>query len=169
MIKGRNDTLKLTKEEKGKLEINKILKLFGFTNFMLEEADEKGFYKVVRENGSEVNGTLSEGESTFLDVKNGTNGIKQIFILTHNVYFFKEVTFKGGGNNKWELLWRQLDDIEKINTATIFNTLRRILEYYFNILGDDLVVDAEPENVEKYLKVFELIFEKMGHKSNANA
>ncbi|WP_024788165.1 MULTISPECIES: AAA family ATPase [unclassified Lebetimonas] len=297
-IKGRNDTLKLTKEEKGKLEtkvakkesevtsvkptvneINKILKLFGFTNFMLEEADEKGFYKVVRENGSEVNGTLSEGESTFLtflyfyhmlrgstndtgvgkdkivviddpissldsnvlfivsnltkellrDVKNGTNGIKQIFILTHNVYFFKEVTFKGGGNNKWkeeaywivrklnnktqiieheknpikttyELLWRELDDIEKINTATIFNTLRRILEYYFNILGgldyedaiskfegekqiicksliswvndgshfinDDLVVDAEPENVEKYLKVFELIFEKMGHKSH---
>jgi wobble nucleotide-excising tRNase len=297
-IKGINDTLKKTKEEKGKLEtevakkeskvtsvkptvteINKILKLFGFTNFMLDEAEKKGFYKVVREDGSEVKETLSEGESTFLtflyffhmlrgstndtgigkdkivviddpissldsnvlfivsnltkellrDAKNGTNGIKQIFILTHNVYFFKEVTFKGGGNNKWkeeaywivrkldnrtqiieheknpikttyELLWRELDDIEKINTATIFNTLRRILEYYFNILGgldyekaiskfegeeqiicksliswvndgshfinDDLVVDAEPENVEKYLKVFELIFEKMGHKSH---
>jgi wobble nucleotide-excising tRNase len=163
------------------------------------------------------------------DAKNGTNGIKQIFILTHNVYFFKEVTFKGGGNNKWkeeafwivrkldnktqiieheknpikttyELLWRELDDIKKINSATIFNTLRRILEYYFNILGgldyekaiskfegeeqiicksliswindgshfinDDLVVDAEPENVKKYLKVFELIFKKMGHKSH---
>jgi wobble nucleotide-excising tRNase len=297
-IKGINDTLKVTKEEKSKLEtevakkesevtsvkptvneINKILKLFGFTNFMLNEADKKGFYKVVREDGSEVKETLSEGESTFLtflyfyhmlkgstndtgigkdkivviddpissldsnvlfivsnltkelirNAKKGANGIKQIFILTHNVYFFKEVTFKGNGNNKWreeaywivrklnnktqiieheknpikttyELLWRELDDIEKINSATIFNTLRRILEYYFNILGgldyekaisefegeeqiicksliswvndgshfinDDLVVDAEPENVEKYLKVFELIFEKMGHKSH---
>jgi wobble nucleotide-excising tRNase len=297
-IKGINDTLKVTKEEKGKLEtevakkesevtsvkptvneINKILKLFGFTNFMLDEADKKGFYKVIREDGSEVKETLSEGESTFLtflyfyhmlrgstndtgigkdkivviddpissldsnvlfivsnltkelirDAKGGANGIKQIFILTHNVYFFKEVTFKGNGNNKWreeaywivrklnnktqiieheknpikttyELLWRELDDIEKINSATIFNTLRRILEYYFNILGgldyekaiskfegeeqiicksliswvndgshfinDDLVVDAEPENVEKYLKVFELIFDKMGHKSH---
>jgi len=297
-IKGINETLNTTKEEKRRLEkeveekesevtsikptvnaINKILKLFGFTNFMLDEAERKGFYKVVREDGSEVKETLSEGESTFLtflyfyhmlrgstndtgiekdkivviddpissldsnvlfivsnltkelirDAKNGTNGIKQIFILTHNVYFFKEVTFKGGGNNKWkeeafwivrkldnktqiieheknpikttyELLWRELDDIKKINSATIFNTLRRILEYYFNILGgldyekaiskfegeeqiicksliswindgshfinDDLVVDAEPENVKKYLKVFELIFKKMGHKSH---
>ncbi len=292
------ETLKTTKVEKSKLEkeveekeskvtsvkptvneINKILKLFGFTNFMLDEADKKGFYKVVREDGSEVKETLSEGESTFLtflyfchmlrgstndtgigkdkivviddpissldsnvlfivsnltkelvqDMRNGNNGIKQIFILTHNVYFFREVTFRGNGNNKWkeeaywivrklnnitqiteydnnpikttyELLWRELDDIEKINSATIFNTLRRILEYYFNILGgldyedaiskfegeeqiicksliswvndgshfinDDLVVDAEPENVEKYLKVFELIFDKMGHKSH---
>lgn len=294
------ESIKATKEEKGKLEkavkekeadvtsvkptvneINKILVLFGFTNFSLAEADKKGFYKVIREDGSEVQETLSEGESTFLtflyfyhmlrgstsdtgigkdkiviiddpissldsnvifivsnltkelirDVKNKANGIKQIFILSHNVYFFKEVTFKGNGNNKWkeeaywiirkldnnsfikehdknpikttyELLWRELDDIEKINTATIFNTLRRILEYYFNILGgldyekaigkfegeeqiifkslvswindgshfinDDLVVDAEPENVSKYLKVFKLIFERLGHESHYN-
>ena len=294
------ETIKITKEEKGSLEkavqekeadvtsvkptvneINKILTLFGFTNFSLAEADKKGFYKVIRGDGSEVKETLSEGESTFLtflyfyhmlrgstsdtgigkdkiviiddpissldsnvifivsnltkelirDVKNKTNGIKQIFILSHNVYFFKEVTFKGNGNNKWkeeaywiirkldnksfiqehdknpvkttyELLWRELDDIEKINTATIFNTLRRILEYYFNILGgldyekaiskfegeeqiifksliswindgshfinDDLVVDAAPENVSKYLKVFKLIFERLGHESHYN-
>lgn len=294
------ESIEATKQEKGKLEkavkekeadvtsvkptvneINKILALFGFTNFSLAEADKKGFYKVIREDGSEVQETLSEGESTFLtflyfyhmlrgstsdtgigkdkiviiddpissldsnvifivsnltkelirDVKNKTNGIKQIFILSHNVYFFKEVTFKGNGNNKWkeeaywiirkldnnsfikehnknpikttyELLWRELDDIEKVNTATIFNTLRRILEYYFNILGgldyekaisefegeeqiifkslvswindgshfinDDLVVDAEPENVSKYLKVFKLIFERLGHESHYN-
>lgn len=299
-ITGITESIKATKEEKGKLEkavkekeadvtsvkptvneINKILALFGFTNFSLAEAEKKGFYKVIREDGSEVQETLSEGESTFLtflyfyhmlrgstsdtgigkdkiviiddpissldsnvifivsnltkelirDVKNKTNGIKQIFILSHNVYFFKEVTFKGNGNNKWkeeaywtirkldnnsfikehdknpvkttyELLWRELDDIEKINTATIFNTLRRILEYYFNILGgldyekavskfegeeqiifksliswindgshfinDDLVVDAEPENVSKYLKVFRLIFERLGHESHYN-
>jgi len=297
-IEGIGETLKTTKYKKSKLEkeveekesevtsvkptvneVNKILKLFGFTNFMLDEADKKGFYKVVREDGSEVKETLSEGESTFLtflyfyhmlrgstndtgigkdkivviddpissldsnvlfivsnltkelirDAKGGTNGIKQIFILTHNVYFFKEVTFRGGRDREWreetfwivrklndktqitkykknpikttyELLWRELDDIAKINSATIFNTLRRILEYYFNILGgldyedaiskfeggeqiickslvswvndgshfinDDLVVDAEPENVEKYLKVFELIFDKMGHENH---
>lgn len=294
------ESIKITKEEQEKLEkavgekeadvtsvkptvneINKILNLFGFTNFSLAEADKKGFYKVIRADGSEVRETLSEGESTFLtflyfyhmlrgsttdtgigkdkiviiddpissldsnvifivsnltkelirDVKNKRNGIKQIFILSHNVYFFKEVTFKGNGNNKWkeeaywiirkldnntliqehdknpvkttyELLWRELDDIEKINTATIFNTLRRILEYYFNILGgldyekaisnfegeeqiifksliswindgshfinDDLVVDSEPENVSKYLKVFQLIFERLGHESHYN-
>lgn len=293
-----SETIRTTKEEKEKLEtqvkekeaevtsvkptvneINKILNLFGFTNFSLAEAEKKGFYKVIREDGSEVQETLSEGESTFLtflyfyhmlrgstsdtgigkdkiviiddpisnldsnvlfivsnltkelvrDVKNKTNGLKQIFILSHNVYFFKEVTFKGNGNNKWkeeaywiirkldnktcikkhdknpikttyELLWRELDDVERINSATIFNTLRRILEYYFNILGgldyekainefegeeqiicksliswindgshfinDDLVVDAEPENIAKYLKVFKLIFQKLGHESH---
>lgn len=259
-------------------EINKILNLFGFTNFKLDIAEVKGFYKIIREDGSEVKETLSEGEYTFVtflyfyhlirgsisesgiskdkvvviddpissldsnilfivsnliktlvkDARNDTNGIKQIFILTHNVYFFKEVTLKVR-DGKWkeesywiirkldnktqinehqdnpikttyELLWRELDNLENINTATIFNTLRRILEYYFNILGglkyeeaigkfegeeqiickaliswindgshfinDDLVVYVEPESVEKYIKVFKLIFEKMGHKSH---
>ena len=260
-------------------EINKILKLFGFTNFKLDVADQIGFYKIIRQDGSEVNETLSEGEYTFItflyfyhllkgsnentglskdkvviiddpissldsnvlfvvsnliktiiqDVKDKKNNIRQIFILTHNVYFFKEVTFKGNGNNKWseesywvlrkpnnstriiqhyqnpikttyELLWRELDDIDKINIATVYNTMRRILEYYFNILGglnyekaisefegeeklifkslvswindgshfinDDLVIDAEPETISKYLKVFKEIFIKLGHKSH---
>ncbi len=44
------------------------------------------------------------GDKIVVNVKNGTNGIKQIFILTHNVYFFKEVTFKGGGNNQRVLI-----------------------------------------------------------------
>ena len=262
-------------------EINNILTLFGFTNFKLDESDKKGFYKIVREDGSEVNETLSEGEYTFItflyfyhllkgsktetgiaankvvviddpissldsnilfvvsnlikevveDVKNGKHGVKQIFILTHNVYFYKEVTFLGSRHshsNKvsfwivrkldnqtkiikhpenpiqttYELLWRELDDLENINTATIFNTLRRILEYYFNILGgldyedaiskfegeeqiifkslvswindgshfinDDLVVFVEPESIEKYIKVFKDIFNKMGHESHYN-
>jgi len=195
-------------------EINKILGLFGFTNFKLDEATQTGYYKIVREDGTDVLDTLSEGEYTFVtflyfyhllkgstsetgltrdkvvviddpissldsnilfvvsnliksiveDVKEGNIGIKQIFILTHNVYFFKEVTFLGSRhhhsnkatfwivrklNNQtkiikhienpiqttYELLWRELDDLENINPATIFNTLRRILEYYFNILG----------------------------------
>lgn len=196
-------------------EINKILSLFGFTNFSLSEASEKGFYKIVREDLSEVKETLSEGEYTFItflyffqllkgsiedsgiskdkvvvfddpissldsnvlfvvsnlikeviqDCRQGKNGIKQIFVLTHNIYFHKEVTFRGGRDkNKWpeetfwiirklgnksniikhednpiqttyELLWRELDILKEINKATIFNTLRRILEYYFNIIG----------------------------------
>lgn len=98
------------------------------------------------------------------DVREGNNGIKQLFTLTHNVYFYKEITFRGNTSEKWkeesywlvrkydnqsniteqeenpikttyELLWRELDEPEKINTATVFNTMRRILEYYFNILG----------------------------------
>ena len=195
-------------------EIDKILKLFGFTNFSIAEAEEKGTYKIVREDGTDCKETLSEGEYTFItflyfyqllkgsteesgttkdkivviddpissldsnvlfvvsnlikevvaDCLGNRNGIKQVFILTHNVYFHKEVTFKGSRetaskkesfwivrrlNNTtkivkhtenpiqttYELLWRELDDLEKINKATIHNTLRRILEYYFKIIG----------------------------------
>ena len=181
----------------------------------MSEASEKGFYKIVRKDLSEVKETLSEGEYTFITFlyfyqllkgsiensgiskdkvvvfddpissldsnvlfvvsnlikevihycKNGNNGIKQIFVLTHNIYFHKEVTFRGGRDKgKWsletfwivqkldnksniirhednpihttyELLWRELYISESINKATIFNTLRRILEYYFNIIG----------------------------------
>ncbi|MCI5130428.1 MAG: hypothetical protein D3904_02640 [Candidatus Electrothrix sp. EH2] len=91
------------------------------------------------------------------------NGIKQVFILTHNIYFHKEVTFRGREgtwkeesfwiirnlNNQsniirhednpiqttYELLWREIRSEEQINKVTIFNTLRRILEYYFKIIG----------------------------------
>jgi len=181
----------------------------------LSEASEKGFYKIVREDLSEVKETLSEGEYTFItflyffqllkgslkdsgiskdtvvvfddpissldsnvlfvvsnlikeviqDCKQSKNGIKQVFVLTHNIYFHKEVTSRfGKDKDKWrietfwivrklgnksniikhegnpikttyELLWRELDILEEINKATIFNTLRRILEYYFKIIG----------------------------------
>lgn len=163
------------------------------------------------------------------DCLDSRNGVKQVFVLTHNIYFHKEVTFKGNRENisgkesfwlvkkidkeskiekcdtnpvktTYELLWRELDDLSKVNKATIHNTLRRILEYYFNIIGgmnyekcisefegeekqicktlvswindgshfinDDLVVDSEPDIIEKYVKVFELIFEKLGHENH---
>ncbi|CUQ04648.1 Uncharacterized protein conserved in bacteria [Turicibacter sanguinis] len=262
-------------------EINRILKLFGFNNFQLAEAEENGFYKIIRPNGEDAQQTLSEGEYTFItflyfyqlikgstdqtgittdriividdpissldsnvlfivsnlvkevikDCNEKINGIKQVFILTHNVYFHKEITFKGNrdhttskesfwivrklnGNSNinkhesnpikttYELLWSEIDDLNKINTATIFNTLRRILEYYFNILGsmkyeeiinqfegedklvckslvswindgshfisDDLEMPIDTDKIEKYLAVFKLIFEKMGHESHYN-
>ena len=94
---------------------------------------------------------------------NDKNGIKQVFIMTHNIYFYKEVLFRGNRKNKkngekyfvlskkneiskikeyekspinttYELLWDELREEEK-NKSTIYNTMRRILEYYFNIIG----------------------------------
>lgn len=107
----------------------------------------------------------------FDDVRAGAGHIKQIFVLTHNVYFHKEVTYspkqKGVSPNErtywivrkpglvsklakyptnpiktsYELLWAEVRKPERSNLA-IQNTLRRILENYFKILGgiefDDL-------------------------------
>lgn len=100
------------------------------------------------------------------EVRNDSGHIKQIFVLTHNVYFHKEVTFnskrpKSGKykyetfcivkkpNNRteivqhndnpiktsYELLWNELRGAVK-SSLTIQNTLRRILENYFTILGN---------------------------------
>lgn len=100
----------------------------------------------------------------FDEVRSGTGHIKQIFVLTHNVYFHKEVTYnpkrkdvamkeesfwivrKPGLATKvekhptnpiktsYELLWAEVRKPERSNLA-IQNTLRRILENYFKILG----------------------------------
>jgi wobble nucleotide-excising tRNase len=165
------------------------------------------------------------------ECKNGREGIKQVFVLTHNVYFHKEITFLGSRNtwkkdeaafwvikkNKnvshivdcknrnpiqtsYELLWSELKDTESVQRITIFNTLRRILEYYFNVIGgldyeecinkfdgedklickaliscinegshfitDDFVMQYESAAMDSYIRVFKLIFEKMGHESH---
>jgi wobble nucleotide-excising tRNase len=164
------------------------------------------------------------------DCKDKKNGIKQIFLLTHNVYFHKEITYLGSRekyptsrtaywvirkiDNKseivkhqsnpiqtsYELLWADLKDASVHNRATIFNTLRRILEYYFNVIGglnyekcidkfdgedkivcksliscindgshfisDDFVMCFESDSIEKYLRIFKLIFERMDHESH---
>jgi len=114
-------------------------------------------------------GSLIKG--LFDEVRAGTGHIKQIFVFTHNVYFHKEVTYnpkrkdvamneesfwivrKPGLASKvdkhptnpiktsYELLWAEVRKPERSNLA-IQNTLRRILENYFKILGgiefDDL-------------------------------
>jgi wobble nucleotide-excising tRNase len=112
------------------------------------------------------------------DCREGKSHIKQIFVLTHNVYFHKEVTFqKRGESNKgesfwilrkignysaienykdnpvktsYDLLWQEIRERENINKLTVFNTLRRILEYYFKILGkikdDELLNKFEGED-----------------------
>ncbi|HWA09870.1 MAG TPA: N-6 DNA methylase [Opitutaceae bacterium] len=114
-------------------------------------------------------GSLIKG--LFDEVRAGTGHIKQIFVLTHNVYFHKEITYnpkrKDVAMNEetfwivrkpglvsrlakqptnpiktsYELLWAEVREPERSNLA-IQNTLRRILENYFKILGgiefDDL-------------------------------
>lgn len=195
-------------------EINKILASFGFNGFKLVQATENGDYKIIRNDGKDVNETLSEGEYRFItflyfyqlikgsnqasgitkdkivfiddpissldsnvlfivstlvkniikDCMENRDGIKQVFVSTHNIYFHKEITFRGNRECKtsdetywivrkkeenslikksddnpiqttYELLWRELDNPSASIKANIFNTLRRILEYYFNILG----------------------------------
>jgi wobble nucleotide-excising tRNase len=164
------------------------------------------------------------------DCRERKNGIEQIFIFTHNVYFHKEVTFLGSRDNyptsitafwvlkktnniteiikheknpiqtSYELLWDEIKDINDQTRITVFNTLRRILEYYFNIIGgmnyeqcinkfegedkiickaliacinegshfvtDDFVMCYETETLDNYLRVFRMIFEKLGHSSH---
>ena len=196
--------------------INKMLSRFGFSNFKLDKAEEKGYYQIVRENGEIAMRSLSEGEKTFItflyfmqlikgavdetDVSaervvvfddpissldsnilfivstlikscicatlNNEGNIKQIFILTHNVYFHKEVSFLDRGKSKrnglyywilkknnniseivsyertnpisssYELLWKEIMNNEKDTSPIIIqNTMRRIIESYFKVLG----------------------------------
>lgn len=107
-------------------------------------------------------GSLIKG--LFDEVRAGTGSIKQVFVLTHNVYFHKEVTFnpkrQGVAMNEetfwivrkpglvsridqyptnpiktsYELLWAEVRKPE-LSNLSIQNTLRRILENYFKILG----------------------------------
>ncbi len=95
----------------------------------------------------------------------GTGQIKQVFLLTHNIYFHKEVSYdpkrkaearatetfwivrKHDGASRifgyptnpiktsYELLWAEVRNPNRSN-ATIQNTLRRIVENYFKILGN---------------------------------
>ena len=104
-------------------------------------------------------------KGVFEEVRNGVGHIKQVFVLTHNVYFHKEVTFnpkrtdgvmaeetfwvvkkpgqfstvqKHASNpikTSYDLLWAEVRTPNKSN-LTIQNTLRRILENYFKILGN---------------------------------
>ena len=114
-------------------------------------------------------------KSLFEEVRDGSGNIKQIFILTHNVYFHKEVSFnqkRKGTALSDETFWivRKLNSISKIDrytsnpiktsydmlweevrrtdrsNLTIQNTLRRILENYFKLLGG---VDSD-EICEKF-------------------
>lgn len=164
------------------------------------------------------------------EMRNGADVIKQVFILTHNIYFHKEITFdkrRSGANamsdetfwiirkhytrselirsyenpikSSYELLWRELRQ-DPPSDVVIQNVMRRILEHYFKFLGginfeeiikyfegqekmicgslftwlndgshlvnDDLFVSCDPGQVERYLEVFQRIFEVSGHEGH---
>lgn len=114
------------------------------------------------------------------EVRQGKGLIKQVFVLTHNVYFHKEVTYasnRGAGSmneetfwtvrkredvselvrhdgnpikTSYELLWQDVRKPENVGSS-IQNTLRRIMESYFKILGgidkDELL--SKFEGIEK--------------------
>ncbi|HAS6393104.1 TPA: AAA family ATPase [Vibrio vulnificus] len=100
------------------------------------------------------------------EIKTDTeSSIKQLILLTHNVYFHKEASFQNGRSNgckdtnfwilrkannvttasayeqknpiesSYELLWRELKERNANSGITIQNTMRRIIENYFKILG----------------------------------
>lgn len=98
------------------------------------------------------------------EVRSQTGQIKQMFLLTHNVYFHKEITFNPKRNNEalqeesfwmvkklqqgsivdrcdtnpirsaYELLWEDVKS-SNISSISLQNTLRRILENYFTMWG----------------------------------
>ena len=98
-------------------------------------------------------------------IKSGDSNIKQLILLTHNVYFHKEVSFIDGrthangathywvlrkSNNitaltaheqnnpissSYELLWKEVRQKGINSIITIQNVMRRIIETYFKILG----------------------------------
>ena len=195
--------------------INRILGQYGFSNFRLEVAGERGeMYRIVRMDGSEAAHSLSEGERSFLtflyfyhqlagstsatgtgvekvvvfddpvssldadvlfvvsalirkvvsDVRESAGNVRQVFVLTHNIYFHKEVSFDRDRRDRarsfetfwvvrkrenvssltcydynpvktsYELLWDEVRDPDRPN-LTIQNTMRRIVEHYLIVLG----------------------------------
>ncbi|WP_181370679.1 ATP-binding protein [Helicobacter pylori] len=106
--------------------------------------------------------------------------IKQIIILTHNTYFYKEITleydlkcYQGKYSfwiirkdnnvskikdykenpikNSYELLWQEVKQAKENNASWISlqNVMRRIIEYYFRILGGFKHNDSLSECFEK--------------------
>lgn len=106
-------------------------------------------------------------------IKKNEGSIKQLILFTHNVYFHKEVSFVDGRtpmngdtffwllrkkankttiepfemknpiHSSYELLWQELKNRDKNSGITVQNTMRRIIENYFKMLGkyadDDLI------------------------------
>jgi wobble nucleotide-excising tRNase len=98
-------------------------------------------------------------------IKSDKGNIRQIILLTHNVYFHKEVSFIDGRTkfcketNFWilrkndkftniqsfirenpikssyELLWQELKSENVKSSITVQNIMRRIIENYFKLLG----------------------------------
>lgn len=228
-FESRENTLKTEVEELQKKltsviptreTINRQLDGFGFSGFKLGEGVDEYTYSIVRDNGTTVGETLSEGERNFVsflyfysqiegslrstgeiepqvivfddpvssmdsdvlfivatlirrlmvNMTEADSFVKQVIILTHNIYFHKEVSYqrnlpssiskkmrfwvvrKCHGcsdisvpnenpiKSSYELLWREVRRAKVnpscVEQSTLQNTMRRILEYYFEFLGE---------------------------------
>lgn len=121
------------------------------------------------------------------EAREGSGQLKQVFVLTHNIYFHKEVSFdrqrgaecrahetfwivrKVEGVSKitsypynpiktsYELLWGEIRNPSRSNMA-IQNTLRRIIENYFKILGnvnpDEIIAKFEGKDQQVCASLF---------------
>jgi wobble nucleotide-excising tRNase len=104
--------------------------------------------------------------------KSDDHALRQVFVLTHNAYFHREVTFdkhrgtgckntesfwvvrrasgkstiEARGSNPvstgYELLWDEVRSPSGSSTG-VANAMRRILEYYFQILGGEKLQDID--------------------------
>jgi len=197
-------------------EMNRLLHAYKFTNFKFAQTSSQGNYRLVRDNGEDVNQTLSEGEKTFVtflyfmhllngsnnrelitenkiaviddpissldsnvlfivsnlilklidDIRNNKNNVVQLFVLTHNIYFHKEVTFNRNRRGRklndetfwiirkvnntteaksydinpiktsYELMWQELRTAQGSSSSTVQNLIRRIIENYFKLFGN---------------------------------
>lgn len=106
-------------------------------------------------------------------VLNKQSNIQQVFLLTHNIYFHKDVTQtrykdKNGDKKYWvlstsdssikltphshnpiqnsyELLWGDIRNPDLNSINSIHNTIRKIIDYYFRIIGSqnyDSILDS---------------------------
>lgn len=101
------------------------------------------------------------------DIRKDSGDVEQLFVLTHNVFFHKEASFINGrterknDTNFWiirkdngvskvkaygmdnpisttyELLWKDIRDDNFSSITTLQNTMRRIIENYFGMLGGE--------------------------------
>ncbi len=103
-------------------------------------------------------------KETMKETMEEKTNIKQVIILTHNTYFYKEITYdlkyyKGKYSfwiirkdnniskikdykenpikNSYELLWQEVKQAKENNVSwvSLQNVMRRIIEHYFRILG----------------------------------
>lgn len=189
-IKREDGTLAQETLSEGEITFITFLYYYQLTKGSIKEDDvSKDRILIIDDPISSLDSNILFVVSTLLkkiinDLRNGIGNIKQVIILTHNVYFHKEVSFIDGRdtgrrndtyfwilrkNNKvskfypydtnpiktsYELLWQELKDKEKSSNITLQNTMRRIIENYFKILGnfsDDKLIDKFVEYEEKVI------------------
>lgn len=101
------------------------------------------------------------------DIRSNQGDVEQLFVLTHNVFFHKEASFVDGRTNRlndtnfwiirkdngvskimaygmdnpisttYELLWKEIREDNFNSITTLQNTMRRIIENYFGMLGGE--------------------------------